>query len=197
MWLKRNDLEEYLEGFYKLGYFDIEVIKEEMDEYKMKKIIATVNGSPADNKQLIQAVEKLRGNSDGWLILRIIYFFFQCIFFLFKWVCKYYCKNICHTFYSNPCLSYCAFTVAYSGLKKGSQPFCILCVFAVKLLLFALTFYFVRNYTLRQYRFIHTRQPRGCSFAQYLLGNFLNPSSCKVHWLWEDRIQVGRVLHSF
>lgn len=93
MWLKRNGLEEYLEGFSKLGYFDIEVIKDEMDEYEMKKIIATINGSPADNKQLIQAVEKLRMNSDGWIILRIIYFFFQCIFFLFKWVCKYYCKN--------------------------------------------------------------------------------------------------------
>lgn len=89
-WLKSNGLEKYINGFYKLGYTDIESVKERMDKAEVNKIIASFEGSLAEYELLIQALMELKENSDGWIVVQVIFFVFQIFMFLSKWICKYY-----------------------------------------------------------------------------------------------------------
>lgn len=66
-------------------------------------------------------------------------------------------------------------------------------LFVVRLLLFACIYFLVKHGTLQRYYIAHT-QSHQLSFLCYLLGNFLDPSSCHVDWLWNGKIPVGQTM---
>ncbi len=88
-WLESKGLKRYTLGFYKLGYVDLESIREKMQRFQIKDVISSMDGSFADYQQLVQAVEELKDDSNGWMIVSVFYFFFRGFMFILKWLCEY------------------------------------------------------------------------------------------------------------
>lgn len=92
-WLQSKSLEEYISGFYKLGYTDLDSVRERMLRFEIKDVISRMDGSFSDYQLLVEAVDELKEGSNGWIIVSVFYFFFHALMFLFKWIRKYLCND--------------------------------------------------------------------------------------------------------
>ena len=181
-WLDSKGLKRYSSGFHKLGYIELESVRERMQRLEIKDVINSMDGSFADYQLLVEAVQELKNASNSWMIVTVFFFFFNIIMFVLKWLCKYhYCENYLNKFYVyEPAHLSCDNSVFKHKLFVVTK-------FSVRLLLLLLGYGFC-HMSLHRY---NSRRAGNLTFFQYLIGYYLDPKSCQVEWLQEDKAAVG------
>lgn len=179
-WLENKGLKKYVYGFHKLGYIDLESVQNKMLRFEIKDIISHVDGSFTDYQLLVEAVDDLKNGSQRWMIVSVFYFLFRAFLFVFKWLRKCQsCKSSIH---------YCILTNQFPWVVLNWLYYC--CCISVRFLLLLLG-YISYRVAVSRYNTLSALRPRNLSFFQYIIGYYLDPKSCRVEWLQEDKVTVG------